>query len=752
MITNNFNSHNGAEPGTLERLSAMAGIQGSYFDMTGKERMIGPDTMRDLLSAMGIRARTDEEIADSLKTLEEAPWRRALSPVAVIEEKEADTGIIQISACLPKDKSGDEVTMVLQKEDGSIMETKCSLLQENIEQTANIDGQEMARFKVAINSPGETGFHNVWLKDHEDEAMTLVLAPDKAYLPESLEKGERRWGVFSMIFELKSDRNWGIGDFKDLKEMVVEAAAAGASTVGINPIHAIHNPESQASPYYPGSRIFKNPLYISIEDAPGYTECTEIQQFVSDRAEEIRTLREREEIDTSSVSALKMEALEILYGNLANNDSPDKTEFDNYCADKGEQLERFATFQALREHFDGNTWYVWPEEYRNPEAVEVKDFADQNRERVNFFKYQQWVIDRQLSAVKETAEISGLECGIYGDLAVGMNPDGADAWAFNRCASHDCSIGAPPDMLGPQGQNWGLAVFTPQGLKDQAYKPLVDLLESTMESCGIMRMDHAMNIMRLFYIPAYKHASEGAYINYDMDEMLGVMKLLSHRHKCMLIGEDLGTVPMGFREKMAESGALSYKVQWWERKNERLHHPNDYPVLSLACVNTHDMAPLKAYWDGEDIKERKTLGLYPTQEDEAGHWSSRRQERQVMLNALRDTGMLPQGVSADNPDISYTEELGAAIHRYGISSNSFLLMVSADDLDSAVVSQNMPGTSEDQRPANWRQKLSRTPKELMDAPLMRQISKDLNCRTNEKLRSAITSLAQNRQQPPELNI
>jgi 4-alpha-glucanotransferase len=251
-----------------------------------------------------------------------------------------------------------------------------------------------------------------------------------------------------------------------------------------------------------------------------------------------------------------------------------------------------------------------------------------------------------------------------------------------------------------------------------------------------------MSLLRLFYIPACKSAADGAYIKYDLDEMLAVVKLLSHKHKCMVIGEDLGTVPPGFRQKMAKAGCLSYRVQWFERSKNKFRAPDKYPALSLACVETHDMAPLKSYWNEKDIDERRELNLYPEPADEVGHREARKQERKLMFNALAAGGLLPPGFDPANPDVPYSKELGASIHNLVASTKSNLVMVSAADLDMSVRSQNVPGTSEKERPANWRQKLGRNAEELMRSPLMQLIRPALSSRHNSSVQGKIRTVPQ----------
>lgn len=725
MGSTDFNS--ASYENDLAHLAKLAGITLGYEDNERNWKKAAPQTMRALLASMGIPAETHEEIIASLKTLKEEPWRSPLPPVLALDESETQNGPVALSVHLPEDRVGSNITFVLQPENGSTIEITGTLETENITETREIDGVTIARLTVSLNLPNGTGFYSLRVKDNDDCETTLILAPDKAFLPVDMHAGKPVWGVSTMFSELISEANWGMGDIRDLEAMGDEAAAAGASLVGINPIHSLHDPRWQFCPYFPSSRIFKNPVILAIEDIPGFDECAAIQDFMEKHATELNRLRNEALVDIGAVFALKQRAMEILYQNR-----PPDTDFEAYCADKGDILERFALFNVLREQdrFD---------EFERPDSPGIEEFAAQNRNRINFFKWQQWLIDRQLERASASAKETGLKYGFYGDLAVGMDRGGADAWIFRDCVFPDAEIGAPPDALGPLGQKWGTTAFTPKGLRDRGYKPFKQMLESAMQDFGVLRLDHAMSLMRLFCIPPGRPSSEGAYVAYDLKATLGIVKLLSHRHECIVIGEDLGTVPPEFRRKMADSNVLSYRVQWFEREwdveGQPFIEPERFPTLSLACVETHDMAPLKAYWNERDIDERRDLHLYPSGEAERAHRASRKEERKTILAALATSGLLPDGIAPDEPDASYSEELGAAIHARLFASNSLITMMSAGDMDSSIVSQNVPGVADTARP-NWRAKLTRPPRELMRSQLMNLVLPALETRSNNDIEPA----------------
>jgi 4-alpha-glucanotransferase len=369
-------------------------------------------------------------------------------------------------------------------------------------------------------------------------------------------------------------------------------------------------------------------------------------------------------------------------------------------------------FEALHEYFMSEgmpfSWHAWPAAMRDPHSAEVAEFARAHAQRVDFFQYLQWEADRQLGAAAKAGHEAGLAVGFYRDLAVGVDPHGAEAWADQELIAPGAAIGAPPDPLSRAGQNWGLAPINPLVLRRRGFAPLVAALRANMRHAGILRIDHVMGLQRLYCVPAGGPATAGAYVSYPFGDLLRLVALESRRNECAIVGEDLGTVPDGFRDTMRAANALSYRVVVFERRDDAsFAPPHDYPPLAAASAATHDLATLKGFWLGRDIEWRQRLGIYPDEAAAMTEASERRRDRHLLLDALATEGLLPRErfgefLASDVP--SYTPELGEAIHVFLARSHARLMLVQLEDAAGEIEQANLPGTS-DSHP-NWRRRLS----------------------------------------------
>lgn len=359
----------------------------------------------------------------------------------------------------------------------------------------------------------------------------------------------------------------------------------------------------------------------------------------------------------------------------------------------------------------------------------MAEFAEANRQRVAFFEYLQWQTDRQLEAVQRRAQSDGLTVGLYRDLAVGVDPDGADAWSEQDVVIAEMHVGAPPDPFNMLGQDWGLPPLSPRTLQEKAYEPFVAILRANMRHAGALRIDHAMALLHLYWIPKGMPASEGVYLAYPFEDLLGVLALESQRNRCMVIGEDLGTVPEGFRDRMAAANVLSYRVLYFEKEDESFKRPHQYPELALACVTTHDLAPLAGFWKASDIELRQALKLYPSPEVEQNERAARVRDRQMLLEALDEQGLLESAArvtGGQDGSRPVAPELVAAIHQYLGLSPAMLLMVQVDDMTAEEEQLNLPGTV-DEHP-NWRRRLSLTVEDLTSSPVTAAVEQALRPR------------------------
>jgi 4-alpha-glucanotransferase len=549
------------------------------------------------------------------------------------------------------------------------------------------------------------GYHR--LRSQDDGATcSLIVAPAQCYLAPRL-RDRRAWALSTQLYALRSQRNWGIGDFTDLAAFAKLAGEAGARAVALNPLHELHpsNPRA-ASPYSPSSRLFLNVLYIDVESVPELAEAPEAQAAIANATFQVqlRALRDRELIDYEGVAALKLDILAQLHRAFLDNHWKRPYDrraqaFRRFIRRGGTALERLAVYETLAEFLRARDsksygWLDWPNEFRSPDSPHVARFAAKYRERVDFYLYLQWIADAQLTAAARTARQA--KAAFYCDLAVGVDRNGADAWADQAAFVADASLGAPPDPLNTHGQNWGLAPLSPLALRMQAYQPFIALLRTNMRHAAMLRIDHVMSLRRAFWIPRGASAALGAYVRYPIEDLLGIVALESVRNRCIVVGEDLGTVPEGFRERMTAARALSTRLFYFERDSSdgSFLPPKRYPRLAAASIGTHDLPTLAGWWTGD-----------------RGEGEDRRRDRFLLVDALERAGAIDAAGAArlreDAERGGTPAPIGAltdAAHRFLGSTPSALVVVAIEDVLHETGAVNVPGTF-DEHP-NWRRKRS----------------------------------------------
>ena len=389
------------------------------------------------------------------------------------------------------------------------------------------------------------GYHRLELSGGGATAeISLVVAPASCHLGDGLQTGARSWGLTAQLYGLRSARDWGIGDFSDLADLCREAGKLGAAAVGINPLHALFAAEPRHfSPYSPSSRVWLDYLYIDVTAVPGFAENLAVQNLAS--ADAVGAVRGAGLVDYTGVAAVKRPVLEALYRRFRARERGDGSAlgaaFRAFQHEGGKALAAFATFEALHEHFikagGPFSWHAWPATLRDPNSAAVAKFARTHAGRIGFFQFLQWLADRQLRAAAEAGRASGLGIGLYRDLAVGVDPSGAEAWSDRELVVPGAAIGAPPDMLNRVGQNWGLAPINPLGLRRQGFAPLIAALRANMRHAGVLRVDHVMSLQRLYWIPSGLAATAGAYVSYPLHDLLRLVALESRRQRCAVIGE-----------------------------------------------------------------------------------------------------------------------------------------------------------------------------------------------------------------------
>ena len=520
------------------------------------------------------------------------------------------------------------------------------------------------------------GYHTLSTRG-EPEPVRLIVAPPRCPLPSG-----RSWGWAAQLYATRSTTSWGIGDLADLRRLGRWAAGLGARVLLINPLTApLPVATQQPSPYCASSRRFLNPLYLRVEEIPG---AETLGAGLEELARNARALNAERLIDRARVFPLKMEALERLFERTEAADHA----FERYISEAGASLREFAIFCALSERYGGG-FRAWPAEYGRPAAPAVAAFAAAHARRVRFHQWLQWQLDRQLA--RASAEIRVMQ-----DLPIGVDPDGADAWAWQDVLASGASVGAPPDRYIKRGQDWGLPPFIPHRLRAVGYEPFVQTIRAALRHAGGLRIDHVMGLFRLYWVPAGLTPSDGGYVRYPADDLLAIVALESTRAGAFVVGEDLGTVESGVRDRLAERGILSYRVMWFEE-----HAPDTYPELAMAAVTTHDLPTIAGLWTGADLAEQHALGLEPNE---------------AALNAIRTRLSATTGRPLDAP----VEEVVDTAHARLARAPSRLVTATLDDALAVPERPNVPGTT-NERP-NWSIALPVPLESLETTPLARRIA------------------------------
>ena len=510
------------------------------------------------------------------------------------------------------------------------------------------------------------------------EEVPLIVAPPRAFGGDF----ERSWLVAVQLYGVRSGRNWGIGDFTDLEGLIRLAGQLGADGVGLNPLHAVFDDRpGDCSPYSPNSRLFLNALYIDVEKIPEFPPG-----FLAGQGDAIVRLRGGNIVDYPGVAELKWSALRAAFEMFRTQATAGrKQDFETFRTERAPLLSRFACFEALRHKFN-KPWWEWPEEWQQPDEAKCAGLRQgPDAAEIEFVEFVQWTADRQLLACKELTVKLGMKVGLYLDVAVGVQSDGFDAWNEQAAISRHLAVGAPPDPLNTAGQNWGLAGFNAAGLELKSFEPFREMLRASMRHAGAIRLDHVLGLKRLYLVPHGFAANNGVYVQMPFEALLAATAQESVANRCVVIGEDLGTVPEGFREKMADWGIWSYQVMMFERDDRgAFRDVSYYAPNALVTFNTHDLSTYAGWRSFADLKLKRSLGIDPGESDDA-RWHAL-----TMLNdALRHHAI-------DRHDLY-------AVAAFLARTRSRLLAISLEDLLEVIDQPNIPGTVNEH--PNWRQRL-----------------------------------------------
>jgi 4-alpha-glucanotransferase len=583
------------------------------------------------------------------------------------------------------------------------------------------------------------GYHHLQidLESAGVEGAPLIVAPAKCSEPAELAAGGRLWGVAVQLYALRSENNWGMGDFGDLAELLRLAAAAGAGFIGISPVHALFPSDPGLySPYSASSRHALNVLFIDVAAVPEVTEAGNARALMATSVFRARLAKVRSaaHVDYAAVSALKLPVLRAAFECFEERHlaplSPRGQAFRDFLAERGEPLRLHALFDAIDGHLrarqgTASGWHSWPMEYRDPRGEAVRRFAAEQVREVDFYAWLQWLAAEQLGAVRALARELGLSIGLYGDYAVGVNAAGSETWSDQTLYCMGAAIGAPPDPLGVAGQEWGIPPQDPRQLRRTAYAPFVSLVRASLRHCGALRLDHVMALFRQWWVPRGLKSRDGGYVHYPLEDLLAVVALESQRNQCLIVGEDLGVVPDEIRRALPQFGVYHYKVVMFEQRDGEFVAPADYERRALATVTTHDLPTLHGWWTGHDIDLWEQLGFYADESVGRQARVERARERQRLLRALRREQLWPEDHSVETSDSPppappYSAELARAIHVYLGRSRAALVTVQLEDMIGMLEPVNIPGTSTEY--SNWTRRMTASAREIFAREDVRELA------------------------------
>jgi 4-alpha-glucanotransferase len=693
-------------------LIAFCGIETDFNDAWGNPSTVTQQHQLQLLAAQGFDIEDDETARLQLLERQLDFWLQPLQAVSVQRVDEPLQLLLQVTL----EQANMELAFTLTTEDGVKQVFNLTPVEGELVQVVVLDEVEYHQYLHLLPQQLTSGYHQLSLND---TAFTqkLIITPGQCFVPQNF-NSQKQWGIALQLYGLRSECNWGIGDFTDLSHTVKYLADVGADFIGLNPIHALYPamPES-ASPYSPSSRRWLNVSYIDVTAMPGFSLCARTQSLVSAPAfvQQLSAQRSKDFVDYSGVMQLKLPVMKSLYQWFAeqkgNNNKALTKAFKQFKTDGGGSLQQLALYDALHAYLYQQDsmhwgWPNWPEEYRDPQSDAVQAFAVKHQAELDFYCYLQFMAQQQLAQAQQVAKDAGMLLGLYRDLAVGVSEASTEMWGNPDLYCRDASVGAPPDPLGPAGQNWGLPPMYPYQLYKQGYQPMIDLLRANMQHAGALRIDHVMALLRLWWVPkTAENAGGGAYVYYPIMDLLGILALESQRNQAVIIGEDLGTVPDGIRELLAQYNVYSYRVFFFETAADGGYiSPKHYPVQAMATLTTHDLPTLIGFWHCEDLRLGKELGLYKDEAQLQGLYAQRHANKQRILDSLHGHHSLPGDYSRSAENLGMDQTLNYAMQRHLAATSSQLLCLQLEDALQMTQPVNIPGTSNEY--PNWRRKLS----------------------------------------------
>lgn len=667
-------------------LARRAGVAVEWEDFAGRAKTVAPDVLRRILAALGLPAETRSELANSRRQLARRTSLADLPPLiagTAGRPTRLDLGANETCPAVLKLERGGTRNLTLVP----------------------------ARGRLRVPAVPETGYHRLAIEDRE---LVLAIAPAQCRQIDDVVPDARLWGPAAQVYGLRAPGDGGIGDLAGVARLAESAARHGADVVGLSPLHALFTADpDRFGPYAPSSRLFLNPLHA----APALVFGEErLRRAIhdADQAAAYERLEALNLIDWPAAAQAKLRVLRTLFDGFIAGNSADAVlaaDFARFRADGGALVEEHARFEALhQEQIPLHDWRRWPMDLRDPAGAAVAAFADARQREVLFHVFLQWVTDRSLAAAQRRARDTGMRIGLIADMAVGMDPTGSHAWSRQNDILLGLSIGAPPDMFNPRGQSWGLTSFSPRALVDGGFAAFIATLRAVMRHAGGVRIDHAMGLTRLWLVPEGADPADGAYLSYPAAELLRLLALESARNAAVVIGEDLGTVPAGFRETLHQSGVHGMRVLWFERDEKNgFAAPRTWEPSALAMTSTHDLPTVAGWWHGTDIDARAAHGRLGKDVTPEQAKAERDAERPGLWHSL-----VTEGVAQGPPPSCETPQavVDGAV-RFVAHTPCPLCLVPLEDLMGQEQQPNLPGTM-DEHP-NWRQRLPGKADALLDS-------------------------------------
>ena len=706
----------------IKKLSRVLGVSPYYYDIWGQQHTPSSKVITDIFSALGYQVSTDEEAAAALIDIRKERWGQLLSAVRVLSVGRKHSLFLQVDNELLEEGT---LKWRIELEKGGELSGEVELAELCLLGSRRVSGRCFKRLRLDLTQSLELGYHSFKVqligakaKSDISASQKLIVVPGKCYQPEDAGgvsnqelASKKIWGIVMQLYSLRSEQNWGIGDYADLVKLAGSLEHLGLSYLGLNPLHALSVTKPHLpSPYSPVSRHWYNPFYLSVEwiaEFQGHTGDLPVTEA------ELGKLRNAEKVDYQKVYRLKSNCFDVLYEQLISKHLGQGRslgqDFLSFVKEAPETLHAYAVYEALSEKLVEENeaywgWQHWPEQYSSPDSFALKEFEESHQTRINYHKYLQWLSVKHLAEVQEVMSGSYKQ-GLYLDVALSADRASAETWAARQRFCFGVSAGAPPDAYNPRGQNWGFAPANPQEMRKEAYAGFIEVLRSVMRFAGMIRLDHVMSLYRLFWIPAGEEGFSGTYVRYPVEDLFGILALESHRNKCVVVGEDLGTVPVQVSALMERYGVFSYQVMLFMKDDAgRFKAPESYKAQAMVTSTTHDLIALPGYWKGIDLDKRFDAGVYESEEEYAQHCAERDADCKNLLRAFIEAGVI-EGDETQIEEMSklYNGEILFAAIRFLGTTSSKIVAVPLEDLLEEQEPFNVPGVVEAFRP--WRTRL-----------------------------------------------